>query len=70
MRLSSVQKVQYYSIAVFLSFALLVLTMILLQTSITCMDHNGCLFEHCAKVKFNPTYRTLIAKAHNDNCKY
>lgn len=60
MRISN-QKLKYYGLAIFISIFLLILTLILLQNSITCVDENGCLFEHCANRKFNKDYKKIIA---------
>lgn len=71
MRVSN-QKVKYYTLAIVLSLIMLALTLLLLQNSISCVDQNGCLFEHCAGMKFKPVYKQLIndARRRNPECKF
>lgn len=64
------QKVQYYSLAVFLSVLMIVLTFFLLHNSISCVDENGCLYEHCVDRRFNKDFTKIIKMSQTDECRF
>jgi len=48
------------------------LMVLLLKTSLTCVDDKGCLREHCVLINFNEDYKTLIdtSVSKNPDCRY
>ena len=70
-RLSN-QKVQYWSLTIFLVLVLLFLTIRMLEVNLTCVDENKCLLEQCKDHPFKAPYLELlrIEKENNPNCLY
>ena len=60
---ASNQTIQYTTLFYFFSAMLIYFMLTVLKTSITCVDSQGCLLEHCQKVKFKQDYNTLIEEA-------
>ena len=70
-RLSN-QKIQFLTLLLVLGGLLFYITIVTLQTSLICVDDEGCLLEHCTMNAFSQDYKTIIeiATAQNGNCPY
>ena len=67
-RLSS-EKIQYTTLCSFFVLALLVVALLVLQTSLTCVDEKGCLLEHCQSFRFKSEYRDIIDQSVSGNAQ-
>ena len=67
-RLSN-QKVQYNTMLVFFSVVIIYFMLAVLQTSLACVDANGCLLEHCQEVNFKQEYKELLDAQRNNNAE-
>ena len=54
------QKVQFCTLFLVLGGLSLYLLIITLKMSLTCVDAEGCLLEHCTFENFSEDYKTII----------
>ena len=66
------QRTQFCTLFFVLGGLTVYLLLVTLKTSLTCVDDEGCLLEHCTFVKFSDEYKTLIdiSLSQNKNCPY
>ena len=63
------QKIQFYTLLVILGGILITLTVTTLESSLRCIDEQGCLIYSCVMHRFTEEYQTLIDLSINNNPK-
>ena len=66
------QKIQFWTLLAILGSILIGLLLSTLATSLTCVDEEGCLLQHCALYLFSDEYETLldVSISRNPKCCY
>ena len=66
------QKIQFWTLLAILGSILIALLLNVLKTSLTCVDEEGCLLQHCTFYSFTEQYKTIldISISKNSNCCY